>query len=153
MLQRFGVENNSKKFHACLKTVYGPSSSAMAPVRSADGTLLMEKNDIVQRWCDHFSQLLNRPSQIDQQIIQDMPQRPFLASLDDPPKVEGTEKAIKQLQAGNAPGPDGIPRVWGVRAITLRTKLAVAQSWQYIEQLSLHLCAMVVRHGRCTGNS
>ena len=89
--------------------MYGPSSNAYAPVRSAHGTLLTEKSDIIQRWSDHFNQLLNRPSQIDQLVIQDMPQRPILAFLDDPPTLVETQKAIKQLQAGKAPGPDGIP--------------------------------------------
>ena len=69
LLQQHADEHNSKKFFDGLKVVYGPSSNAMAPVRSADGTLLTEKSDIVQRWSDHFSQLLNRPSQIDQQAL------------------------------------------------------------------------------------
>ena len=46
-LQRLADENNSKKSYACLKTMYGPSSSAIAPVRSADGTLLMERHRTV----------------------------------------------------------------------------------------------------------
>ena len=108
-LQQYADENNYKKFFAGLKTVYGPSSNAYAPVRSAHGTLLTEKSEIIQRWSDHFNQLLNRPSQIDQLVIQDMPQRPILAFLDDPPTLVETQKAIKQLQVGKAPGPDGIP--------------------------------------------
>ncbi|XP_014777027.1 uncharacterized protein LOC106873996 [Octopus bimaculoides] len=68
-LQRHADEHNSKKFFAGLKDVYGPTLNAMAPVRSADGTLLTEKSDIIQRWSEHVSQLLNRPSQIDQHAI------------------------------------------------------------------------------------
>ncbi|XP_035685672.1 uncharacterized protein LOC118422260 [Branchiostoma floridae] len=59
-LQQFADEHNTGKFFAGLKAVYGPSSNAMAPVRSADGTLLTEKSDITERWRQHFSQLLNR---------------------------------------------------------------------------------------------
>ena len=132
-LQRFSDENNSKKFYAGLKTVYGPFSNAMAPVRSADGTLLTEKIDIVQRWCDHFSLLLNRPSQIDKQAIQDMPQRPVLASLGDPPTVEETQKAIKQLQVGKAPGPDRIPpEIFkdGGEAMTNKLTELLQQFWE-----------------------
>ena len=97
-LQQYADKNNYKKFFAGLKTVYGASSNAYAPVRSAHGTLLTEKSDIIQRWSDHFNQLLNRPSQIDQLVIQDMPQRPILAFLDDPPTLVETQKAIKQLR-------------------------------------------------------
>lgn len=123
-LQQHADEHNSKKFFAGLKDVYGPSSNAMAPVRSGDGTLLTEKSDIVQRWSDHFSQLLNRPSEIDQQAIKDMPQRSILTSLNDPPTLEETQKAIKQLQVGRAPGPDGIPpEIFKEGGETVATKL------------------------------
>ena len=75
----------------------------------------------------------NRPSQIDQRAIQEMPQRPVLASLDDPPALEETQKAIKQLQAGKAPGPDGIPpeifKEGGEAIATKLTKL-MQQFWE-----------------------
>lgn len=132
-LQQYADEHNSKKFFAGLKDVYGPSSNAMAPVRSADGTLLTEKSDIIQRWSEHFSQLLNRPSQIDQQAISNMPQRPELAPLDDPPTLEETKKAIKQLQAGKAPGPDGIPpEIFKEGGEAIATKLTelMQQFWE-----------------------
>ena len=38
-----------------------------------------------------------------------MLQRLVLSSLDDPPTLEETYKNVKQLQAGEAPVPDGIP--------------------------------------------
>ena len=38
-----------------------------------------------------------------------MPQRPLIYTLDGPPTKAETVKAIEQLQAGKAPGPDGIP--------------------------------------------
>ena len=132
-LQQYADEHNSKKFFAGLKDVYGPSSNAMAPVRSTDGTLLTEKSDIIQRWSEHFSTLLNRPSQIDQQAIQNMPQRPLLTSLDSPPTLEETQKAIKQLQAGKAPGPDGIPpEIFkeGGDAITTKLTELMQQFWE-----------------------
>ena len=132
-LQQYADEHNSKKFFAGLKEVYGPTSNAMAPVRSADGTLLTEKSDITQRWSEHFSQLLNRPSQIDQQAIQDMPQRPILTTLDDPPTLAETQKAIKQLQAGKAPGPDGIPpEIFKEGGVTIAIKLTelIQQFWE-----------------------
>lgn len=79
------------------------------PRRSADGTLLTGKNDIMKRWSEHFNQLLNRPSQITQEVIQNMPQSPVITSLDDPPTLAEIRKAIKNLLSGKSPGPDGIP--------------------------------------------
>ena len=132
-LQQYADEHNPKKFFAGLKNVYGPTSNAMAPVRSADGTLLTEKSDIIQRWSEHFNQLLNRASQIDQQAIQDMPQRPVLAALDDPPTLAETQQAIKQLQMGKAPGPDGIPpEIFkeGGEAIAIKLTGLMQQFWE-----------------------
>ena len=108
-LQQHADEHRTKKFFDGLKDVYGPKSNAMAPVRATDGTLLTEKNEITQRWSDHFNKLLNRPSQIDEQAIHDMPQREVILQMDDPPTLEETTKAVNQLQSGKAPGPDGIP--------------------------------------------
>ena len=54
---------------ACLKKEYEPS--AMAHFRYSNSTLMSKKNHIVQRYTVYFSQLLNRPSQADdQQAIQ-----------------------------------------------------------------------------------
>ena len=108
-LEQYSDEHNFKRFFEGLKTVYGPSSNAMAPVPSSDGTLLTGTSDIVQRCKKTFNQLLNRPSQIDQEAIQEKLQRLVLSSLDDRPTLEETQKNVKQLQAGEAPVPDGIP--------------------------------------------
>ena len=59
-LEQYSDVHNFKRFFEGLKTVYGTSSNAMAPVPSSDGTLLTGKSDIVQSWCKIFSQLLNR---------------------------------------------------------------------------------------------
>ena len=108
-LQQYADQHDSKKFFEGLKTVYGPPSSKTTPIRDSEGNLLTEKATILQRWAEHFNQLLNRPSSIDEQAIQDIPQRPLIKSLDDPPTAAETIKAISQLQAGKAPGPDSIP--------------------------------------------
>ena len=81
----------------------------MTPIRASDGTLLTEKAHILERWTAHFSQLLNKTSSVEDQAIQDMPQRPLIHTLDGTPTKAETVKAIRQLQTGKAPGPDGTP--------------------------------------------
>ncbi|XP_072167310.1 uncharacterized protein [Diadema setosum] len=139
-LQQYADDHNSKKLFAALKDVYGPQRAPMAPVpiTSANGTLLTEKSDIIQHWNEHFSQLLNRPFQIDKQASQDTPQRPLLVSLDDspPPPPEHlaeTKKSIKQLQVGEAPGPVGIPSEIfneGGEAIAIKLTELIQQFWK-----------------------
>ncbi|KAL8596263.1 hypothetical protein ACOMHN_021303 [Nucella lapillus] len=81
----------------------------MTPIRATDGTLLTEKTQILEHWTAHFSQLLNNNFTVKDQAIQDIPQRPLIHTLDDPPTSEETAKAIGQLQVGKASGPDEIP--------------------------------------------
>ena len=81
----------------------------MTPIRASDVTLLTEKAHTLERWTAHFSQLLNKTSSVEDQAMQDTPQRPLTHTLDGPPTKAETDKAIEQLQTGKAPGPDGIP--------------------------------------------
>ena len=65
-VQSFADSNNSKQFFSSLKTVFGPSKSGSSLQLSADGTtLIKDKAAIRERWKEHFSQLLNRPSSVD----------------------------------------------------------------------------------------
>uniref|UniRef100_A0A5F8GH71 CDK5 regulatory subunit-associated protein 2 n=1 Tax=Monodelphis domestica TaxID=13616 RepID=A0A5F8GH71_MONDO len=58
---------NYKQFFSTLKTVYGPSKPTTTPLLSSDGdTLIKDKKGISNRWKEHFSQLLNRPSSVNQ---------------------------------------------------------------------------------------
>ncbi|KAL6484915.1 hypothetical protein MHYP_G00069600 [Metynnis hypsauchen] len=71
--------------------------------------LLKERSAINERWREHFSTLLNRPSTVDADTLELIPQRPVIDSLDLPPTLEEVEKAIQQSSSGKAPGMDGIP--------------------------------------------
>ena len=46
-LEQYSDKHNFERFFDGLKTVYGPSSNAMAPVSSSEGALLAGKSDIV----------------------------------------------------------------------------------------------------------
>ena len=99
-----------KKFFDALKTVYGPQSSGTTPLLSADGTsLLTDKEAILKRWAEHFDGVLNRPSSINDEAINRLPQVECNPLLDELPTVSETVKAIKLLTSGKAPGSDAIP--------------------------------------------
>ena len=96
--------------HDVLKTVYGPQSSGTTPLLSADGTsLLTDKDAILKRWTEHFDSVLNRPSSINDDAINRLPQMECNLLLDEFPTVSETVKAIKLLSSGKAPGSDTIP--------------------------------------------
>ena len=107
-LQGYADQHSTRPFSG-LGAVYGPPTSTVTPIRASDGTLLTEEATILVCWTAHFSQLLNKTSSVEDQTIQDMPQRPLFHTLDGSPTKAETVKAIEQLQTGKATGPDGIP--------------------------------------------
>ena len=93
-----------------LKTVYGPQSSGTTPLLSANGTSLQtDKEAILKRWAEHFDSVLNRPSSINDDAINRLPQAECNLLLDEFPTVSETVKAIKLLPSGKAPGADAKP--------------------------------------------
>ena len=109
-IQSFADRKDMKKFFDALKTVYGPQSSGTIPLLSADGTsLLTDKEAILKRWAEHFDGVLNRPSSINDEAINRLPQVECNPLLDELPTVSETVKAIKLLSSGKAPGSDAIP--------------------------------------------
>ena len=47
-LQNYADTNNTHAFYDSIKTIYGPPSHSIAPIKSADGnTLLKEKNRVI----------------------------------------------------------------------------------------------------------
>ena len=64
-----------KKFHDALKTIYGLKSSGATTSLIVDGsTLLTDKEAILKRWAEHFNCVLNRPSSINEDAIDRLPQ-------------------------------------------------------------------------------
>ncbi|KAL8612438.1 hypothetical protein ACOMHN_058566 [Nucella lapillus] len=96
-------------FFSAIKAVYGPSRPSTSPLLSLSGTLLKEKSAINERRRENFSTLLNRPSTVSSEALDQIPQRPAMDSLDAPPTMEEVTKAIHQTSSGKATGMDGIP--------------------------------------------
>ncbi|XP_072171568.1 uncharacterized protein [Diadema setosum] len=109
-IQSFADRHDMKNFYDALKAVYGPKPSGSSPLFSADGsTLLTEKKLILERWAEHFSRVLNRPAQINEEAIDRLSQVPINHKLDVPPSEKEVDIAITQLSSGKAPGSDSIP--------------------------------------------
>ena len=65
--------------------------------------------NINQRWRDHFQELLNRDSSVDESVFDKIPQLPVNAELGAEPTLGETKSSIKEMKNGKAPGVDGIP--------------------------------------------
>ncbi|CAI9730816.1 Hypothetical predicted protein [Octopus vulgaris] len=86
-----------KSFYQNVKGVFGPISKGASPIFLSDGTLLTDMKEITKRWAEHFSNVLNRESTVDQEVIDNLPQKPTIENLADSPSMSEVEKAIKQL--------------------------------------------------------
>lgn len=99
-----------KNFYDGLKEVYGPTSAGSSHLLSADGsTLVTDKDKILERWAEHFDSVLNRPSTINDEAIDKLPQVPVEETMDAVPTLEEIQKAVRLLSSGKAPGSDSIP--------------------------------------------
>nr|VZI27238.1 unnamed protein product [Spirometra erinaceieuropaei] len=68
-----------------IQAAYGPPTNGTAPLLSADGsTLLTEKIQILQRWAEHFRDVLNHPFTISDAAIARFPQVENNVDLDPP---------------------------------------------------------------------
>ena len=102
--------HNWKQFYGALKAFYGPQSSGSSPKLSADGsTLMTDKDKIIGRWTEHFNNVLNCPSSINEEAIAHLPQVVMNASLANSPTLEEVRNSSQSLSTGMAPGSDTIP--------------------------------------------
>ena len=97
-IQSFADRKDMKKSFDALKTIYCPQSSGTTPRLCADGTsLLTNKEAILKRWAEHFDSVLNRPSSINDNAINSLPQVECNLLLDEFPTVSETVKAVKPV--------------------------------------------------------
>ena len=125
-IERYAASNNSKEFYRSLNAIYGRQSSAgSAPLLDAKGEhLIVDKGKILERWGEHFDNVLNRPSSINEEAINRLPQIDINASLALVPTLEEVNAAIASLSNGKAPGSDGLPpKVFATGGPSLVAKL------------------------------
>ena len=67
------------------------------------------RQKILERWADHFDGVLNRPSKMNDEAIDRLPQIDVNMALAVTPTLEEVTKAIKSLSKEKAPGADAIP--------------------------------------------
>ena len=71
--------------------------------------ILRKSNKFQDRWREHYSELLNRPTEVNENILDSLQQLPIKDSLVESPSQEEVSKTIKQMNMGKYPGLDGIP--------------------------------------------
>ena len=109
-IQGYADNHMSREFYAATRTIYGPTHRHTAPLRSKDGTtLIKDKEGILCRWKEHFSDLLNRDSHVQPDSLDNVPAVLVREELDDVIHIEEVRKTVKQMKCSKASGGDGIP--------------------------------------------
>ena len=95
-IQGLADRNDMKDFYDGLKEVYGPSTTgSLSTLLSDDGcTLITDKEKVLERWAEHFNSVLNRPSSINDEAIDMLPQVPVEETMDAIPTLEEIQKAV-----------------------------------------------------------
>ena len=101
VLQRTADRNNTKGFYNGLKEVWGPKKKGQVYLKSTDGMkIFSESKRVVARWCEHFHKLLNVPSDIDHEALDNIPQCITKTGLDGIPTMDEIARAIVGLKDG-----------------------------------------------------
>jgi hypothetical protein len=113
-LQQAADVNNMKAFYSRLREVYGPAKRGSTQLIATDGsTVLQGRTEILNRFADHFDQLLNVPGLVDNEALGSLQTRPEIVCLSDPPDLKEIVDALDTTQEGRSPGKCGIPaEIW-----------------------------------------
>ena len=98
-----------------------------------NGEVTRSPEEVKQRWHDHFSDVLNVPSQYRQGTIDELPNHPAEWELDDPPTCKELTVALSKLKKGKAGGKTAImPEliVHGGAELTARLLQLIQHVWQ-----------------------
>ena len=120
-LQIAADRKDMKTFFTGSREIYGPKLRGLIQLKAMDGEMvLQEKDKILDRFADHFDQLLNNPGDLSEEASEALVQQPVVSRLDEPPNFDELMSAIRTTQDGKAPGRDGIPaEVWKFGGVQL----------------------------------
>ena len=91
------------------KQALGPTRKKTAPLKSATGEVIQDREQQVERWVEHYTELYARENVVAEDALNAIECLPELEELDREPTIAELKKALDSLASGNAPGKDGIP--------------------------------------------
>ena len=98
---------NMKDLYMTTKKLAGKYSRPERPVKDKQGHNITDSEQLLERWAEHFEELLNRPAP---ENPPDIAEAEIDIDIDcDPRTREEIIRAIKKMKNGKAAGPDGIP--------------------------------------------
>jgi hypothetical protein len=108
-LQEFSDRHDSRAMFEIMKFADGVKISGTGAVKSKAGIVLTERAEKQARWVEHYSELLNLPSEVDMEAVARLEQRPIFEMLAADISLAEVKKAAQQMKNEKAAGMDGIP--------------------------------------------
>ena len=99
-------QNDLSTLYQITRQLAGRQNSAIKPVEDSSGNILSKPEEQLNRWKEHFDQLLNAKQVSQPPIIEEGPDLDINTGPVTKPKIT---RAISKMKSGNAPGPDKIP--------------------------------------------
>jgi hypothetical protein len=107
-IQTLHDKHDTKGMFQGIKKLCGPTMKSTQAVKDLEGNVLVEPEAILKRWTEHFDMLLNQFSEVDEKVLENIPQREVDEKLADPPTLDEVDKAIARLKNNKCSGEDGI---------------------------------------------
>ena len=100
-------QNRMKEVYDITRKLTGKFNKSSSHIRDKQGNLLKTDEDNLNRWAEHFNDILNVPSSEEEVDIP--PSEDTLDILTEPPSLQEIKEALKTLKNNKAAGPDNIP--------------------------------------------
>ena len=98
-----------KSMYDGIKQALGPTQKKTAPLKSATGKVIQDREQEMERWAEHHTELYARENVITEDALNAVECLPELEELDREPTIDELSEALDSLASGKAPGKDGIP--------------------------------------------
>ena len=100
---------NIKAMYDGIKQALGPTQKKTAPLKSATGEVIQDREQQKERWVEHYTELYARENVVTEDALNAIECLPELEDLDREPAINELSEALNSLASGKAPGNDGIP--------------------------------------------
>ncbi|VDO61039.1 unnamed protein product [Heligmosomoides polygyrus] len=127
---------DSKTLYRIVKEQTGTHSSSNTPIKERGGKLLVTGEEQIERWVAHFKEVLNQPEPSDTYDFRDEEEESVLEVYMGDITMQETDRSIKSLKGGKAPGLDEISAELlkaGGRAMTTTLTRIFNICWQRLE--------------------
>ena len=102
-------KGNIRAMYDGIKQALGPTQKKTAPLKSATGEVIQDREQQMERWVEHYTELYARENVVKEGTLNAIECLPELEELDRDPTIDEVIEARGSLAFGKAPGQDGIP--------------------------------------------